>query len=121
MLSPHGRESFADITVNTLLESIITVHLQNEIDVVTTNKDDSAMMIFEFKKDQITEKSVRQTEHYLDLLSVIFPDKKIFANVIGIGLETDNINTSSRFADNIKLVNLKVLNQSPLQISFSNP
>jgi hypothetical protein len=121
MLSPHGIESFADITVNTLLESIITVHLQNEIDVVTTNKDDSAMMIFEFKKDQITEKSVRQTEHYLDLLSVIFPDKKIFANVIGIGLETDNINTSSRFADNIKLVNLKVLNQSPLQISFSNP
>mgnify|MGYP006950238866 CR=1 FL=1 len=76
-----------------------------------SNKDDSAMMIFEFKKDQITEKSVRQTEHYLDLLSVIFPDKKIFANVIGIGLETDNINTSSRFADNIKLVNLKVLNQ----------
>lgn len=120
MLEKQGITSFADITVNVLLETVVTVHLQDELDVVTTNADDSALMFFEFKKDYITESSVRQAENYIDLLSVIFPQKKLFANVVGCGLENDTITVNPRYSDKIKLVEFDVVNETPLQISFSD-
>ena len=119
MLEKHNITSFADITVNVLLETVVTVHLQDELDVVTTNVDDSALMFFEFKKDYITESSVRQAENYIDLLSVIFPSKKLFANVIGCGLDNETVAVRPRFTDQIKLLQFDVVRETPLQIKFS--
>lgn len=95
--------SFEEISVNAMLEVIISPHLQEELDIVLMNKDDSRMLILEIKSGIVDQIAINQTVKYLDLLGSIFPERKIYANIIG--LDKDPISKiPNKFQDKIAIV-----------------
>jgi hypothetical protein len=74
---------FELISLNAMLEVIISPHLQDELDIVPLVKDDSQMLFMELKAGTIDQNAVNQTIRYLGLLAAIFPDRKVYANIIG--------------------------------------
>jgi len=117
LLQPYGIKSFIEVTANALLETIVTTHLQDELDVVTTNVDDSILIVYEFKKDAITQDAVSQSESYIDLLEVVFPEKQIFTNVIGRSI-LDGVTISPKYHSRIRLVGFEVTQNPDLVITF---
>lgn len=117
ILLPLGIENYENIVENVMMEVIVTVHLQDELDVISTNLDDSVLMFYEFKKGEITQESITQSEKYIDLLEVVFPEKKILANVIGVG-KKPNIFVSKKYQNRMKLVSIGINQTKPLLISF---
>lgn len=117
ILIPLGVNNLEEVITNVMLETIITVHLQDELDVVSTNLDDSILIFYEFKKDEITKDAVYQAEKYIDLLEVIFPDKKIIANVIGSN-KTPQVSINEKYRKKMKLVKFTINEISPLKLSF---
>jgi len=85
---------------NVLLETIISPHLQDELDIVVTDENDVGMTYFEIKSGPIEQNAVLQTTRYLSLLRAIFPEKKVFGIIIGSGL-SERIEALPR---NVKLV-----------------
>jgi hypothetical protein len=94
---------FKKLIHNALLEIVVTNHLQDELDIVFTDKNDSTILILEIKSVPIKADAVRQTQKYLDLMDVIHPGKKISANIIGTGAER-GINVDDAFKGRIALV-----------------
>ncbi len=76
---------FDQISVNAMLEVIISPHLQDELDIVLMDKNDSRMLFMELKEGVIDQSALNQAVRYLDLLSAVFPERKVYANVIGSG------------------------------------
>ncbi len=76
-------QNFGEMTSNILLEVVISVHLQEELDVVLLNNDENVMFILEIKQAAVDSAAVTQVQKYLDLMKTIFPQKRIFANIIG--------------------------------------
>ena len=103
MLSSGCGKSFSDFTVNAMMEVIISPHLQDELDIVLFDKDDSNMFFMEMKEGPIDQSAVLQTQNYLDLFEAIFPSKCIFADVIGSGKDV-NVKVDKKFADRLRLV-----------------
>lgn len=110
---------YEDLTKNALLETIISSHLQDELDIVLTNKDDEIMLINELKTDIISSDALKQTEQYINLLEAIFPTKKIFANIIGAYKE-DNLIPKGIYANRIKLIKYRIETMSDFQIRFED-
>lgn len=94
---------FTKISSNAMLETIISPHLQDELDLVLMDEDDSRMLLLEIKNGIINEDAMTQTIKYLDLLATIFPERKIYANIIGRGKEV-NLTIHPNFIDKIALV-----------------
>ncbi|SHE90357.1 hypothetical protein SAMN02745784_02180 [Tissierella praeacuta DSM 18095] len=94
---------FTKISSNAMLETIISPHLQDELDIVLMDEDDSRMLLLEIKNGIINKDAIIQTIKYLDLLATIFPKRKVYANIIGIDKEAD-LTIASNFKDKIVLV-----------------
>lgn len=75
---------FSDLFTDVMLETIISPHLQDEIDILFLSSNNEEMLVLEVKKDQISQSDVYQTEKYLDLLDAIFPTREIFGLVLGL-------------------------------------
>ena len=75
---------FSDLFTDVMLETIISPHLQDEIDILFLSGNNEEMLVLEVKKDQINQSDVYQTEKYLDLLNAIFPTREIFGLVLGL-------------------------------------
>ena len=75
---------FSDLFTDVMLETIISPHLQDEIDILFLSANNEEMLVLEVKKDQINQSDVYQTEKYLDLLNAIFPTREIFGLVLGL-------------------------------------
>jgi len=116
MLNRRCKQSFTNLS-NIMCETIITNHLQDELDVVLTDSNDSTILFLEFKTGTITKNVVKQVLRYVDLLKTIFPKKEVFANVIGSGKE-QGINIDEGLKKFIKLVYYKVESKLPLLIRF---
>lgn len=110
---------YEDLTKNALLETIISNHLQDELDIVLTNSNDDIMLINEFKTDIIDFGALKQTEQYINLLEAIFPKKKIFANIIGAYKE-EKLIPKGLYADRIKIIKYKVEAKPGFQIRFED-
>jgi hypothetical protein len=108
---------FKDFSTNIQLETIITNHLQDELDLVMTDKDDKNLLFFEIKSTIIEQEAIWQAEKYLDLLKAIFPQKNIYANIVGNGFDK-KIKINPKFKDSIILVNY-IIGTKPFQIEFS--
>ena len=80
--------SFLELTNNALLEAIISPHLQDELDIVLTDATDSTMLLMEIKNNHIDQLAINQTTNYLELLSAIFPERKVYANIVGTGIDS---------------------------------
>lgn len=102
---------------NVMMEVIITTHLQDELDIVLTNIDDSILLFIEFKIGKLIQKDINQIENYLDLLKSIYPQKKIYANLVG-NCKAAGLEISERFKNNIKLVEYNLVAKSPTKILF---
>jgi len=103
MLTASCNKHFSDLAVNVMMETIISPHLQEELDIVLMDKEDSAILLFEVKADLVTQVDIYQTQKYLDLLRVIFPKRTVCANVIGSGKDF-GVKVDSEFEKLIKLV-----------------
>lgn len=99
-------KSFKDLAVNVMMETIISPHLQEELDIVLMDKEDSNLILLEVKAGDITQEDTIQTQKYLDLLSVIFPRRKAFANIIGSGVFPD-VQIKKEFQKSINLVSYR--------------
>ncbi len=117
MLKKLCKTSFQKMTSNILLETIITNHLQDELDIVLTNNNDNAVLICEIKTVQIDQAAVTQTEKYLDLMEAIFKGKTVVANIIGDGKET-SLHIDKRFKERIKLIGYNVEQEPKFKIRF---
>jgi len=111
--------SFTDLSKNIMLEVIITTHLQDELDVVISDKNDKNIIFFEFKVGKLTQKDIRQTEKYIDLLNAINPERKYFANLIGSGKET-GLTINTRFLNQMRLVEYEIIQRNPIAIRFND-
>jgi hypothetical protein len=94
---------FGKISTNAMLEAIISPHLQDELDIVLMNKDDSRMLFLEIKSGSIDQLAINQTIKYIDLLAAIFPERKVYANIIGQDKDITAIIPDS-FKDKILMV-----------------
>lgn len=103
MLTASCNKQFSDLAVNVMMETIISPHLQEELDIVLMDKEDSAILFFEVKVDLVTQDDIHQTQKYLDLLRVIFPKRTVCANVIGSGKDF-GVKVDVEFEKLIKLV-----------------
>jgi hypothetical protein len=103
MLLSGCAKSFSDFTVNAMMEVIISPHLQDELDIVLFDENDSNMVFMEMKEGQIDQSAVLQVQTYLDLLEAIFPSKRIFADVIGSGKDP-KVKIDKKFMDKLRLV-----------------
>ena len=83
--------TFQQISVNVMMEVIVSPNLQDELDIVLMDKDDSYILFLEIKSGIIDQSSINQTARYIDLLSAIFPNRKVYANVIGSEKQTNTI------------------------------
>lgn len=113
-----GKLEFKEL-FNVMLEVIVTTHLQDELDVILTDKEDRAILAMEFKVGILNQKDIDQIEKYLDLFNAIYPDKMNCANLIGRGKEA-GIKISNRFKDKIKLVEYSVVTDFPVNIRFTD-
>jgi hypothetical protein len=105
MILETSGKTFKDLTVNVMTEVVISPHLQDEIDILIMDVDDKNMLFMEFKEGNIDQEAVNQAEKYIDLLQVIFPDRNVYANIIG--KNKDPFTKINRFRDRIKLVKYK--------------
>jgi hypothetical protein len=110
---------FSDLINNIMLEVIITTHLQDELDVVLSDKDDKNILFFEFKVGKLTKKDLIQTEKYVDLLNAITPERNYFANLVGKGKEV-GLQVSDRFVNQIRLVEYEITQNNPTILTFTD-
>lgn len=108
---------FKKLLNNALLEIVVTNHLQDELDLVFTDKRDTTLLIMEVKAVPLNQAAITQTEKYLDLMKVIHPDKEIYANIIGVGHER-NLQISIPFKNKIKLIDVSYLEESGHYLQF---
>jgi len=111
LLSEYGIK-FNDISKNVVQEAIASTHLQEEMEILLSDPSENNLMILEIKRGDIIQDSIDQTINYIDLLKSIFPEKNIFANIVGCGAEKDINNPRN----SINLVEYIIKNE---KISFS--
>ncbi len=116
LLQMGGVNTIAEVLVNAQLNPIVTVHLQQELDVITTNLDDSVLMVYEFKKGKVDQAALSQTISYLRLLSIRFPDKQVFGNIIGTKVES-GMTVPNSHKGSVKLVKMRT-QTNPNRIRF---
>ncbi len=76
---------FEEIAKNVILETILTTHIQEEIDILLCDQDEKNFLILEVKVEEVNEDHVIQTEKYVELTKHIFPNNEsVSANVIGL-------------------------------------
>ena len=76
---------FEEIAKNVILETILTTHIQEEIDILLCDQDEKNFLILEVKGEEVNEDHVAQTEKYVELTEHIFPNNEsVRANVIGL-------------------------------------
>jgi len=109
---------FKDL-INIMLEVIITTHLQDELDIVLTDKEDKVLLFIEFKIGEITQDNIDQIENYLDLLNSIYPERICYANLVGSGKNSE-IRISDKFSSKIRLVEYSMISKSPVKIKFED-
>lgn len=94
---------FDEITENVILETVITAHIQEEIDILLCDSDEKNFLIMEIKNDELTPEDIEQAEKYIQLVNQRFPkNRSVSANVIGLRNQTL---TSTR---RVKLVNYEI-------------
>lgn len=94
---------FDEITENVILETVITPHIQEEIDILLCDSDEKNFLIMEIKNDEVTPEDIEQAEKYIQLVNQRFPkNRSVSANVIGLRNKTL---TSTR---RVKLVNYEI-------------
>ena len=106
MLTSSCGKNFRDLAANVMMETIISPHLQEEMDIVLTDIEDSNLLFFEVKTGSITQYDVEQTTKYLDLLKTIFPHRGVFANLIGRG-KGAGVKVENSFVNLMRLVSYK--------------
>lgn len=106
MLTSSCGKNFRDLAANVMMETIISPHLQEEMDIVLTDKDDSGILFFEVKTGSIIQDDVEQAQKYLDLLRTIFPHRFVFANIIGRG-KSAGVKIEKKFDSFMRLVYYK--------------
>jgi len=116
LLQMRRVNTIAEVFVNAQLNPIVTVHLQQELDVITTNLDDSVLMVYEFKKGKVDQAALSQTISYLRLLSIRFPDKQVFGNIIGTKVES-GMKVPDSHKGSVKLVKMRT-QANPNRIRF---
>lgn len=95
---------FDDFLANSMLEVILSPHLQDEMDIVLQTRDESSMLFIEAKRGIIEEKAISQAQRYIDLLQSIFPKgKTAYANIIGSGIKP-GCSVPIKYSNQIKLV-----------------
>jgi len=103
MLTTSWGKTFSAIAANVMMETIISPHLQEELDIVLMDRDDSSILFMEVKTGAVIQRDVYQAQKYLDLLKVIFPQRMVFANIIGTTRDTA-VDVDRKFANLIRLV-----------------
>lgn len=114
-------KQFVEICHNTMLEVIVSPHLQDELDILLQDADETIMLFWEFKVGAITDDAIKQTEKYIDLLESIFKGKKkIYANVIGSSI-CQSIRSSDIRSDAIQLVNFALNDDGTISFTRIDP
>ena len=103
MLKRYCGKTFRELAANVMTETIISPHLQEELDIVLMDQHDAHMMFMEIKTGHITQEDVVQAQKYLDLLGAIFPARTVSANVIGLG-KLPGLTVAAEFQDRLNLV-----------------
>ena len=94
---------FSEIAVNAMLEVVVSPHLQDELDIVLTDKHDRTLLFMEIKNGAVDQTAVDQAQNYIDLLSAIHPGKSVYANVIGSSKDA-SVSVRSEFVGRLRLV-----------------
>jgi hypothetical protein len=102
-LLSSSKVTFEDLSVNAVLELVISPHLQETVDIMLCDKEENNLLLMEIKKERITQEAINQMAKYIDLFETIFPRKNIIANIVGEERET-KLAIPSRFRDQIALV-----------------
>lgn len=94
---------FDKVTENVILETVITPHIQEEVDILLCDSNEKDFLIMEIKNDTISLNDAEQAEKYIQLVKQRFPNNRsVSANVIGLG------NKTSTSTQRVKLVNYKI-------------
>jgi len=76
---------FEEVASNVILETVLTPHIQEEIDILLCDSDEKNFLIMEVKNDMVTSEDVEQCEKYIQLVHHQFPgNESVTANVIGM-------------------------------------
>ena len=108
--------SLEKISENVILECILSVHMQEEIDILFCDSNEVFFLILEIKNDKLIQDDIEQAEKYIQILNQKFPNNKIIkANVIG--LKSPTIENS----ENVKAVSYEILKleNSKIGIAFT--
>ena len=103
--------NFKDYLANSMLEVILSPHLQDEMDIVLQNQAETSMLFIEAKRDfpdlKTLNDAIQQAERYIDLLqSGILPKiTTVYANIVGSGVMTSAVST--KYPNQIKLIEYK--------------
>ena len=75
---------FSKISSNAILETVVTPHIQEEIDILLCDQEENNFLILELKNKPISSEDVEQTKKYIQLMKHRFPkSNSVRANIIG--------------------------------------
>ncbi len=84
-INKHMSVPFEEVASNVMLETVLTPHIQEEIDILLCDSDEKNFLIIEIKNDVVTSEDVEQCEKYIQLVHHQFPGNEyVTANVIGM-------------------------------------
>ena len=94
---------FDEVVENVILETVVTPHIQDEVDILLCDSDEKNFLIMEIKNDVLNPEDVEQAEKYIQLVNQRFPkNRSVSANVIGLR------NKTLTGTERVKLVNYEI-------------